>query len=319
MYKTLVSDRSISRGRERSLPFFPRLFTHDLCKAGLAARVQEAASLLVVRLWRSRWPAIALLAITAQSVWAGSQGFDATPARETPPPARAALVPATAGPARQLRVRYQNGELTIEADNAALDEILRSVSKETGSVIDVPSVAHEPVVRHLGPGPVVDVLDALLKPSRLNYAIFGTASHGGTPVLVILSVRPSAPAVARQVENPAPLQASVATAPAPLSGNGESRKPGGSGAPRQEQALQPSATSVGAVTAWDTQQEASEAETQRQQMQTLLEQRQQMIQQGLLERLNARGGEVAEDSQAQPDSQPQAESQPETDSQPQSQ
>ena len=229
-----------------------------------------------------------------------------------PVPAEAALARAANAPVNPLIVRYRNGELTIEADNATLNDILRAVSKEIGAVIDVPSEANDLVLRHLGPGPVAGVLNALLKPSRFNYAIRASSSHGRAPVLVILSTRPAPAALARQIQNPVPAQASVGVVPAAISTAGGPTKPAGPGAPQQAQS--PAAVQATAGIAAATPPEEDAAARQRQEMQDMLEQQQQTIQQGVLERLSARSGQVAEDTRPPADSPPPPDSQPQRDS-----
>ena len=48
-------------------------------------------------------------------------------------------------------IRYQGGELAIDAYNAPLDDILRAVCQRTGALIDVPQEATERVTRQIGP------------------------------------------------------------------------------------------------------------------------------------------------------------------------
>jgi hypothetical protein len=230
---------TISYGRGKSPRFF-RAPTRVSLKALVAALARRNAGLQArpaLRRLRLAWTAVARAAMIAQSVFAQPQASTSTPEGPTsmPVPAEAALARAVNAPVNPLIVRYRNGELTIEADNATLNDILRAVSKEIGAVVDVPSVATDPVLRHLGPGPVAGVLNALLKPSRFNYAIRASSSHGRAPVLVILSARPAPAALARQIQNPVPAQASVGVVPAAISTADGPTKPAGPGAPQQAQ------------------------------------------------------------------------------------
>jgi hypothetical protein len=60
-------------------------------------------------------------------------------------------------------VRFQNGELTIEAQNATLAQILRAVQSQTGASVDIPSSANnERVATTIGPGQPSVVLNTLL-------------------------------------------------------------------------------------------------------------------------------------------------------------
>jgi hypothetical protein len=73
--------------------------------------------------------------------------------------------------AGQAVVTYQNGQLTIEANNASLIDVLREVCKQIGAELDSQAVADERVFNVLGPGPTREVLGALLGNSHLNYAM----------------------------------------------------------------------------------------------------------------------------------------------------
>jgi hypothetical protein len=73
--------------------------------------------------------------------------------------------------AGQAVVTYQNGQLTIEANNASLIDVLREVCKQIGAELDSQIVADERVFNVLGPGPTREVLGALLRNSHFNYAM----------------------------------------------------------------------------------------------------------------------------------------------------
>ena len=84
---------------------------------------------------------------------------------------------------------YKNGQLTIDANNATLSQVLRSVQTQTGASIDIPSGAgSERVVASLGPGKPKDVLAALLNGSKFNYVILGGPDQsGGVQKVILLS------------------------------------------------------------------------------------------------------------------------------------
>jgi hypothetical protein len=77
-------------------------------------------------------------------------------------------------PAIAPRVQYQNGILTIVAENSTLGDILRAVHQQSGAIVDLPANATERVVANLGPGPSRDVLAALLNGSNFNYVMLGS-------------------------------------------------------------------------------------------------------------------------------------------------
>ena len=76
-----------------------------------------------------------------------------------PPAPRGPLpqVPLDQLPAAPPQVNYQDGRLTIVAQNSTLGDILREVRKRTGASIEVPPSATERVVARLGPAPARDV------------------------------------------------------------------------------------------------------------------------------------------------------------------
>ena len=89
-------------------------------------------------------------------------------------------------------VSYQDGLLTIVAQNSTLADILREVRKRTGASIDVPANATERVVARLGPGPSRDVLASLLNGSAFNYVMLGSASDPAALSAVLLTTKSGA-------------------------------------------------------------------------------------------------------------------------------
>lgn len=83
------------------------------------------------------------------------------------------------------QVSYTNDQLTINAPNSTLADILRAVRKQTGAEIEVPS-APERVVTRLGPGPARDVVAQLLNGSRFNYVLLGSPSDDAVLTKVVL-------------------------------------------------------------------------------------------------------------------------------------
>jgi hypothetical protein len=92
-------------------------------------------------------------------------------------------------PATPAKVNFQNGLLTISAENSTLGEILRDVRKLTGASIDIPagSGANERVVARLGPGAPRDVLAVLLNGSSFNYVMIGSSADPQAVSSVILT------------------------------------------------------------------------------------------------------------------------------------
>ncbi len=112
------------------------------------------------------------------------------------------LPPLPNGPLRQLpmdqipatpaKVSYQDGLLTISAQNSSLGEILRDVRKLTGASIEIPPGTNERVVTHLGPGAPRDVLAVLLNGSSFNYVMLGSSSDPTAVSSVVLLPKPLA-------------------------------------------------------------------------------------------------------------------------------
>ncbi len=168
-----------------------------------------------------RWSALGLLlaapALLAQALLAQTPAT-ATPA--TTPHHRShktqkplVLPPMPSGPLSQVpmeqipptpaKVSYQDGLLTISAQNSTMGEILRDVRKLTGAAIDIPqgSGANERVVTHLGPGAPRDVLAGLLNGSSFNYVMLGSNSDPTAVSSVILTSKPSLPGEAAAPTN----------------------------------------------------------------------------------------------------------------------
>lgn len=92
-------------------------------------------------------------------------------------------------PAMRPVVIYQNGKLTITANNATLEDILNIVGEKTGAVIDIPGPATERVVSQLGPGLPRDVIASLLNGSHFNYVVVGTETDETAVSRVVLTAK----------------------------------------------------------------------------------------------------------------------------------
>lgn len=114
-------------------------------------------------------------------------------------------------PPRAPIVAYENDQLTILADNATLSGILQLVRERTGALLDLPTGADERVFGRWGPGPVREVLAALLNGSRFNYVMLGSAADPNGLAQIILSAKPPESAV-----NSAPVQQAAAMPPEPV-------------------------------------------------------------------------------------------------------
>jgi hypothetical protein len=147
-------------------------------------------------------------------------------------------------------VVYQHGQLTIDAENVRLSDILSALQEVMGAQIDLPARASdERIWARLGPGPARKVLSDLLSNTELNYVIQGSSTDVNGIQSVMLTARSEG----------SPGQVGVSNDPA---GSMEDRRQsrlnsGGAQAPEQEAtasqepAVEPAATpaSPGAATA----------------------------------------------------------------------
>jgi len=148
-------------------------------------------------------------------------------------------------------VTYRNGQLSIQAQNSTLSQVLRAVQAQTGASVDLPGGASgERVVAQLGPGQPRDVLATLLNGSHFNYVILGTPGNSGGVQKVILTARqgsspspppgnpvPSAnqPPPAQDDDTPADDDGSANDVDNDATQNGQAVTPGRPGIPGQEQ------------------------------------------------------------------------------------
>ena len=131
----------------------------------------------------------------AQSASGGAQApqVQTTAARSKP-----ATPPAAPWPARGNdpsgsplpHVTYEDGQLTISANNSTLSDVLFALHACTGADIDIPNNASsERVTAQLGPGPARKVLSDLLGWSNFDYIIQGSDTDALSIHSVTLMVR----------------------------------------------------------------------------------------------------------------------------------
>jgi hypothetical protein len=76
------------------------------------------------------------------------------------------------------KITYVNGQLTINAQDATLGDILRAVSTKTGAVIEFPADrAQEHLFANAGPGSVREVLSSVLNGSHFNYVMLASPTN----------------------------------------------------------------------------------------------------------------------------------------------
>ncbi|HTF23041.1 MAG TPA: hypothetical protein VK937_03870 [Candidatus Limnocylindria bacterium] len=95
------------------------------------------------------------------------------------------------------QVSYEDGQLTIIAENSKLGDILAAVSERMGADIELPaSASDERIWVRLGPGPARRVLAALLGETDLDYVIQASETDPEGIQSVLLSPRTKAAVVA---------------------------------------------------------------------------------------------------------------------------
>lgn len=108
------------------------------------------------------------------------------PPPPTPPPK---LTPEQMPP-RTPEVVWDGSQLTINAENSTLSDILVGVRTLTGAAIDVPSgAASERMAARLGPAPIREVLTSLLSGTNYDYIIQASETNENEIASVILTPR----------------------------------------------------------------------------------------------------------------------------------
>jgi hypothetical protein len=145
-------------------------------------------------------PTVVALATPATQIPSGRTQQLTSPAAGSPKAASSVLAPmpdavaavpagTAAAPQRGAVVTYQNGQLTIDAENATLAAVLGLIAEKTGAQIDVPAGAgQERIFEHTGPGQANDVLEQLLNGSPFNFIIVSSPQHPDQPTQVLLSL-----------------------------------------------------------------------------------------------------------------------------------
>ena len=128
-------------------------------------------------------------------------------------PKPVAAVPAPP-PVAPLHVTYENGLLSIAAQDASLRDILAQLHQRTGATVKAPADVDERITVELGPGPAVQVVGALLEETHFNYLIAGAPNQPGAVQSIQLTLQPSfvaateTPAPAPEKDRPVAAQAS---------------------------------------------------------------------------------------------------------------
>jgi len=136
------------------------------------------------------------LVLAACLLWATARSraaYDSPQAGETKVPSAEVAqahqdVPKAAAPV----VSYQDGRLTIDAENEPLASVLKLIADKTGAVINVPpGTGLERIVAHAGPGSTGEVLKELLEGSEYNFVVLSSQQPTHQLREVLLTLRPA--------------------------------------------------------------------------------------------------------------------------------
>jgi hypothetical protein len=119
-------------------------------------------------------------------------------------------------------VSYQNGQLTVEAQNSTLTKVLRAACDQTGTALDLPQT-DERVVGSFGPGPPSEVFASLLNGSGFNYVMIGSPYDATRITQLTLLVKPTVAPPMRPVHSEPPVAAKAAE-PTPASPSSQQAK-----------------------------------------------------------------------------------------------
>jgi len=108
-----------------------------------------------------------------------------TPAKPNPTPEQ--------GPSSPPKVTFQDGQLTIEARNSTMGDVLNAVKQKTGAAVDMPAASSERVVGRFGPGSPRDVMAQLLNGSHYDYVLLGSPADPGALNKIVLMARAMGP------------------------------------------------------------------------------------------------------------------------------
>jgi hypothetical protein len=116
--------------------------------------------------------------LMAQAMPTAATNNEKIESAHVPPSTLEAVLPATMqqSPPKVPSVSYSGGQLTIDAVNSTLGEILSAISRISGATLDVsPAANAERVIARLGPGAPREILTTLLSETKFDYIISGSS------------------------------------------------------------------------------------------------------------------------------------------------
>lgn len=166
---------------------------------------------------------------------------------------------------------YVNGQLSIDAQNVPLGDVIEAIRVRTGIAVELPAeTMNDPVFDRVGPAPLRDVLTQLLYGSGFNYIIQTSSQDPQTVTKLVLSTQVRAPTSANLQHANQPLlnQPDVGELPGGAVSNNEIPIPSGP---------VPSARQQGIPVGFDVQQAAKDSGKTPGQILDELQKRQQQV------------------------------------------
>jgi len=118
-----------------------------------------------------------------------SEQISSEPQEATAQPAPQLPTAAAQATTKAPQVTYEDGQLTIIAENAALSDVLKALRSALGADIDLPAGVDQHIWVHLGPGPARRVLRDLLDSTEFNYVIQASETNADGILSVLLTQR----------------------------------------------------------------------------------------------------------------------------------
>jgi hypothetical protein len=87
------------------------------------------------------------------------------------------------------KITFENGQLSIVAENSTLQQVLDAVREKTGTQVEAPFLDNSKITVQLGPGDPMDIVGKLLYGIRFNYIILDSSSRSQRPDRIIITQR----------------------------------------------------------------------------------------------------------------------------------
>jgi len=151
---------------------------------------KKAGSLAVLSICGHHRFVVAAGLVLQVAAWSASSAMAGAAGAPPPEQATPAVGIRTQPTASVPRVAFDNGLLSIRAEDCVLGDVLKAVEAATGVAIDSASSPSERVSVDIGPGKTLDVLASLLNASSYDYYILlGPQQQGNSVSRITLTPR----------------------------------------------------------------------------------------------------------------------------------